>query len=79
MRQNLCELGKKKRVSEESSKISWLCGCLRKGSESGYILPVWTTSQRAGEDLEPTDHLKTSALLSWVECGRQKLARHHFP
>ena len=65
--------------SEESSEMRWLYGYLRNGSKSSYILPLWTTSQIAGKDLEPIDHPQTSAFLCWVECGRQKHVRHHFP
>lgn len=71
--------GRKRELVRKSSQVNLLCGYLRKGSESGYILSVFTTSQRAGKHLERTDHLQTSAFLSCLECGRQKLVTHHFP
>ena len=64
---------RKRESVRRSSKMNLLCGYLRKGSESGYIFLVWTTSQRAGEDLEPTDHLQTSGFFSWAECGKTSL------
>lgn len=63
-------VGEKGRVREESSKVRWLWGYWGKGLNPAPFALYGPHLRHLVGTPEPTHHLRSSALLPWMECGR---------